>query len=245
MFFFKQKTAYEMRISDWSSDVCSSDLVQITQTYDVEYGWNLIGRYAGLYVSRHVGDDMKLGLSRLSNMLASVPNIDYAVEGSGMRGLSIMERPAEDLLVVKAGSIERDNEAIKTSMKSNMEWIKRTMAANDLVAAGPMRILSTELGRETSTFDIAQPVRKAGSGEDGDAAARDEDEKAASADEQDGDEPTFVVDTQAPVVAAGEPLVVEIPDGAPVEYVQPESGRVAMTYFSGLDRKSTRLNSRH
>src|SRR3546814_3149390 len=27
-FFFKQKTAYEMRISDWSSDVCSSDLVQ-------------------------------------------------------------------------------------------------------------------------------------------------------------------------------------------------------------------------
>src|SRR3546814_8237552 len=99
-----------MRISDWSSDVCSSDLkfaiedqrrghdkvteftltptgrgaikrnVQITQTYDVEYGWNLIGRYAGLYVSRHVGDDMKLGLSRLSNMLASVPNIDYRSE---------------------------------------------------------------------------------------------------------------------------------------------------------------------
>src|SRR3546814_3605586 len=26
-FFFKQKTAYEMRISDWSSDVCSSDLL--------------------------------------------------------------------------------------------------------------------------------------------------------------------------------------------------------------------------
>src|SRR3546814_4092303 len=28
-FFFKQKTAYEMRISDWSSDVCSSDLASI------------------------------------------------------------------------------------------------------------------------------------------------------------------------------------------------------------------------
>src|SRR3546814_12174285 len=28
-FFFKQKTAYEMRISDWSSDVCSSDLVGV------------------------------------------------------------------------------------------------------------------------------------------------------------------------------------------------------------------------
>src|SRR3546814_20365833 len=30
-FFFKQKTAYEMRISDWSSDVCSSDLEQLAQ----------------------------------------------------------------------------------------------------------------------------------------------------------------------------------------------------------------------
>src|SRR3546814_3855004 len=28
LFFFKQKTAYEMRISDWSSDVCSSDLLE-------------------------------------------------------------------------------------------------------------------------------------------------------------------------------------------------------------------------
>src|SRR3546814_4137268 len=33
-FFFKQKTAYEMRISDWSSDVCSSDLVVITAMED-------------------------------------------------------------------------------------------------------------------------------------------------------------------------------------------------------------------
>src|SRR3546814_11290286 len=33
-FFFKQKTAYEMRISDWSSDVCSSDLFDwIRQSY--------------------------------------------------------------------------------------------------------------------------------------------------------------------------------------------------------------------
>src|SRR3546814_2719422 len=31
IFFFKQKTAYEMRISDWSSDVCSSDLAEVLQ----------------------------------------------------------------------------------------------------------------------------------------------------------------------------------------------------------------------
>src|SRR3546814_3349234 len=32
-FFFKQKTAYEMRISDWSSDVCSSDLCAAESTF--------------------------------------------------------------------------------------------------------------------------------------------------------------------------------------------------------------------
>src|SRR3546814_4146911 len=32
-FFFKQKTAYEMRISDWSSDVCSSDLAGVFPTH--------------------------------------------------------------------------------------------------------------------------------------------------------------------------------------------------------------------
>src|SRR3546814_7052731 len=35
IFLFKQKTAYEMRISDWSSDVCSSDLEPIISVYRV------------------------------------------------------------------------------------------------------------------------------------------------------------------------------------------------------------------
>src|SRR3546814_9129698 len=40
VFFFKQKTAYEMRISDWSSDVCSSDLKVSYKmaTYRFDYG---------------------------------------------------------------------------------------------------------------------------------------------------------------------------------------------------------------
>src|SRR3546814_9607135 len=37
-FFFKQKTAYELRISDWSSDVCSSDLPDWTQR--IGEAWN-------------------------------------------------------------------------------------------------------------------------------------------------------------------------------------------------------------
>src|SRR3546814_20445669 len=38
-FFFKQKTAYEMRISDWSSDVCSSDLLAVREDAHTLYGF--------------------------------------------------------------------------------------------------------------------------------------------------------------------------------------------------------------
>src|SRR3546814_8788398 len=40
IFFFKQKTAYEMRISDWSSDVCSSDLIfALLITWPFAFDW--------------------------------------------------------------------------------------------------------------------------------------------------------------------------------------------------------------
>src|SRR3546814_20870376 len=48
-FFFKQKTAYEMRISDWSSDVCSSDLVGHGHQDQAE-------QYRALHPQAHIED---------------------------------------------------------------------------------------------------------------------------------------------------------------------------------------------
>src|SRR3546814_7195776 len=58
VFFFKQKTAYEMRISDWSSDVCSSDLNRLHRAeggvalilgpeQHIQILWQLIGGLRG------------------------------------------------------------------------------------------------------------------------------------------------------------------------------------------------------
>src|SRR3546814_6752985 len=47
-FFFKQKTAYEMRISDWSSDVCSSDLGDDRCRLEAELGDDVELRVAAL-----------------------------------------------------------------------------------------------------------------------------------------------------------------------------------------------------
>lgn len=137
--------------------------VEITQTYDVDYGWNIIGRYAGLYVSSNIGEDMKMGLARLSNLLAAVPNYDYAQlsKDDPSKAPKLADRPAENLLVVTA-AVERDNVRVQAQMQSNVEWIKKVMAANGLEAAGPVRIITNEFGAETYSFDVAQPVRKIG-----------------------------------------------------------------------------------
>src|SRR3546814_10929984 len=50
-FFFKQKTAYEMRISDWSSDVCSSDLLgrmaALSAGYEITVSGVTLDRFCG------------------------------------------------------------------------------------------------------------------------------------------------------------------------------------------------------
>lgn len=137
--------------------------VEIRQAYDVEYGWNILGRYAGLYVSSNVGEDIKMGLRRLSNMLAAVPNYDYAELSKADPSMApkLADRPAENLLVVTA-AVERNNEKVQAQMQSNLEWIRKVMAANGLEAAGPVRIITNEFGSETYSFDVAMPVRKTG-----------------------------------------------------------------------------------
>src|SRR3546814_3385956 len=62
--FFKQKTAYEMRISYWCSDVCSSDLPGMT-------GSNLAGLAAAMPLVVQGEDDDSSGITCISDVLAN------------------------------------------------------------------------------------------------------------------------------------------------------------------------------
>ncbi|MEO8365842.1 MAG: polyketide cyclase [Pseudoxanthomonas sp.] len=195
--------------------------VKITQTYDVHYGWDLIGRFNGMYVSRHVGDIAKSSLSKLTNLLATVPNFDYRVAGSKLTGLRIVDVPAEDLLVVTAGNIERNNDMIKASIKANQEWIKRVMETNGLDAAGPVRIVTTDFGAEKYAFDVVQPVRK----RSGASSAKPVD----GADNAKPEEPV-----PAPVATASTgPLKVSV-TGTPVKYEHIDAHRAANASYTGF-----------
>ncbi|KGK57168.1 hypothetical protein FHR53_002492 [Xanthomonas arboricola] len=206
--------------------------VKITQDYSVKYGWNLFGRYAGLYVSRHVGDDLKLGLSRLATALATVPNFDYRAQLDGkpvLSDLKIVDVPAEDLLVVTAGNIDRDNETIKKSIKDNQEWIKRVMDANGLETAGPVRIVTTDFATDKYAFDVVQPVRKRAGG----APKADAKTDTAKADAKKDDAAAAAPVDATPVAATGEELKVNIPSEAPVKYERTKAHRSAFATYAG------------
>src|SRR3546814_4675471 len=76
-FFAKQKTAYEMRISDWSSDVCSSDLVHGGMV------WR--GLQSRRYQSRR---------NQRSHPVKAAPEIGYLFSGVMMRLAAALRRAA-------------------------------------------------------------------------------------------------------------------------------------------------------
>ena len=203
--------------------------VKITQKYKVDYGWNILGRYEGLYVSRNVGDAMKMGLGRLGNMFATIPNYDYAVIEQRP---ALVERPAQNVIFVPS-TVARDNDVVEGQMQTNWKWIEKVMQDNGLEADGPLRIVTVEFGSENYAFEIAQPVRKAGTGPEvedasdeaeGEAAA--EGEAVADADADTEAEPA----APAPVVDA-EPIEVALQ--GPVEYRFVEHHQAAMTTMQG------------
>ena len=132
--------------------------VEITESYDVDYGWNLFGRYAGLYVSRSVGDRMKSSLANLNTLLATVPKFDYTQLTSPPK---VVDVPAENLLVVDTKSKRTDKE-IQSWMQTQERLLRQVIEHNGLEASGPIRIVTVNFGADEYEFQVALPVRKTG-----------------------------------------------------------------------------------
>lgn len=203
--------------------------VRITQEYRVDYGWDLIGRYAGMYASRNVGDDIKRGLDRLTTLLASVPKFDYSVHP---HEFMFTDLPAQNVLLVTTAA-KRNNDEIALAMTNQVAWIKKVMAANGLVAAGPLRIVTNEFTTATYGFDVVQPVRKAGAGEkvpsaeDAAADAGEAEDGADAADDAVG------TDAEPPAADTGPLELLSVKLEGPVQYEQQPARRTAMTEFTG------------
>src|SRR3546814_1350022 len=84
-FFFKQKTAYEMRISDWSSDVCSSDLVIGLAAADAKIGAGRRDQRLGMWDDFGFGARRRIGREAFAQALAlgDVEHCEPFQEGNG------------------------------------------------------------------------------------------------------------------------------------------------------------------
>ena len=132
--------------------------VEITEIYDVDYGFNLFGRYAGLYVSRSAGDTMKTSLANLNTLLATVPKFDYTQLTVVPKVVAV---PAENLLFAPTKA-KRANEEVEAAMLTQEKWLHQVIDKNGLEASGPLRIVTTNYGADTYEFNVAIPVRKIG-----------------------------------------------------------------------------------
>lgn len=206
--------------------------VKITQRYTVKYGWDLFGRYAGLYVTRNVGDDIKRGLDKLGNLLTTIPRFDYS---SHEPGFQFVDLPATNALVVTTAA-RRANDDIALAMTNQLKWIEQVMEKNGLESAGPMRIVTNEFSTDTYGFDVVMPIRKKGTGpkpaaaEGEEAAEGDAGETAADADVAEVAPVAAPVDPNAPLETFDIKLEGE---GNPVIYVQLPATRVATTSYVG------------
>src|SRR3546814_6637237 len=100
-FFFKQKTAYEMRISDWSSDVCSSDLeterghgLQVVERCD------LAGRVAGHRQRQFPGRDAAAVIADADQADAAFLQVDVDPVRAGV------ERVLDQILVHRSRPLD-------------------------------------------------------------------------------------------------------------------------------------------
>jgi len=191
-------------------------IVEIDWTYSVDYGWSLPGRYAGLYLDRTVGDDVKRSLANISNLLASMPNFDY-------RNLDVQVRamPPRNILYVTT-TADQNITAIENAMDVALKDIRAVIKTNDLVEAGRPRLITTSFAADKYEFDVAIPVARVDE-------APVEDEAAPTEEEEEQADATTDVDSDSALVL--QPHEVDLTPPPPLENLRlPDNVRAGQSY---------------
>ncbi len=198
-------------------------IVEIDWKYSVDYGWSLPGRYAGLYVDRTVGDDMKRGLANIANLLASMPNFDY-------RNLDVQDTVVAPVNILYISTTaDRNITAVENAMDVALKDIRAAIAANRLVEAEKPRLITTSFGSDKYEFDVAIPVALASDRVAEGEAAAEEGEGAEARNDSSVD----ATAAKAPVdLTPPAPLEdLRLPDN--VRQGQSYGGRVLMAAYRG------------
>lgn len=126
--------------------------IKINVAYDVDYGWNLMWRFAGLYINGDPSAIIQSSLNNLSAMLAGFPNTDY--KDQDIRVVEIVGKP---MLIVETRA-PRTLDDVSMATEAALNEIHATMTKIGLEAAGPITTITTNWGEEEYDFAVAVPV---------------------------------------------------------------------------------------
>ncbi len=127
----------------------------ITMGYDVDFGWDLYGRYTGMYLDGDPATQIQFQLGALQNMLATFPNTDYK------------DQPVELKDVEKRSTIyisttaKRTLDDVADATDKAMQQLQAMVKKDKINVTGPRVTITTNFGDENYDFDMALPIDKA------------------------------------------------------------------------------------
>jgi len=128
---------------------------KITMGYDVDYGWDLVARYSGLYLEGDPATQIQYQLTALQNMIATFPNVDYKDQT-----ITLQDQTAKPILFVST-TAKRTLDDVSDATDKAMTLLQAAIKKNKLNVAGPRITITTNWGDENYDFDIALPVDRA------------------------------------------------------------------------------------
>ncbi|MGH8173747.1 MAG: hypothetical protein ACREPX_11410 [Rhodanobacteraceae bacterium] len=126
--------------------------VTINWAYDADYGWNLMWRYAGLYINGDPASQIQTNLNNIAAMLASFPNVDYKDQKIDMTDVT-----AKPVFVV-ATKAKRSLEEVAEATDAAVVQIEAALKKTGLTQAGPIMTITTNWGEEDYAYSVAMPV---------------------------------------------------------------------------------------
>jgi len=129
-------------------------LTQVTWAYDVSYGWNLVNRFANLYIHGDPDTFIQFSLNNLQNVLAGVPNIDYS------QLIPYIEQTQPTPVLLVSTSIQRKDgiEAVEEAVTKASGEIQAAAKKLGVNVTGSRILITTNYGDQNFSFDVALPI---------------------------------------------------------------------------------------
>jgi len=125
---------------------------KITMGYDVDYGWDLMGRYSGMYLEGEPATQIQIHLTKLQDMLATFPIVDYKDTN-----IEVKEVTAHPVLFVST-TAKRTLDEVADATDKAVALMQAVIKKDKLTVTGPRTTVTTNWGDENYDFDVALPV---------------------------------------------------------------------------------------